>query len=105
MGRRRAGELTLQVEEGAAVGGGVGGRLRDGQQEGAVASQQDAHEAQEGFLDVGLQLLLPTVHLVEVGQQELQRGFLLARRANCEPNQRRKVMHHVCHADNLDFHC
>lgn len=73
---------TLQVEQGAAVGGGVGRRLRDGQQEGSVSSQQAAHEAQEGFLDLQLQLLLTPVDLIVVGQQELQRRLLLAWSAN-----------------------
>lgn len=77
------GERTLQVEQGAAVGCGVGRRLRDGQQEGAVAPQQAAHEAQEGLLDLQLQLLLPPVDLVVVGEQELQRRLLLAGAADC----------------------
>lgn len=83
----RAAELTLQVEEGTDVGGGVGRRLRDGQQEGPVASQQAAHEAQERLLDLQLQLLLASVDLVIVGQQEFQRRLLLTRGANCSQNK------------------
>ena len=75
--------LTLQVEQRAAVGGGVGRGLGDGQQEGAVPSQQDAHEAEEGLLDLQLQLLLAAVDLIVVRQQELQRGLLLAGGADC----------------------
>lgn len=70
--------LTLQVEEGAAVGGPVGGGLGDGQQVGAVAPKQAAHEAQEGLLDLQLQLLLTPIDQVIVRQQELQGGLLLA---------------------------
>lgn len=75
--------LTLQVEQGAAVGGGVRRRLGDGQQEGSVSSQQAAHEAKERLLDLQLQLLLTPVDLIVVGQQELQRRLLLAGSANC----------------------
>ena len=74
---------TLQVEEGAGVGGFLRGSLGDGQQIGAVALQDGRHEAQEGLLDLQLQLLLPPVDQVVVRQQELQRGLLLAWRADC----------------------
>lgn len=63
--------LTLQVEQGTAVGGGVRRSLRDGQQEGSVSSQQAAHEAQKHLLDLQLQLFLTPVDLIVVGQQEL----------------------------------
>lgn len=80
---KRATVLTLQVEQGAAVGGGVRWRLGDGQQEGPVSSQQAAHEAQERLLDLQLQLLLTPVDLIVVSQQELQRRLLLTGSANC----------------------
>lgn len=76
-------QLTLQVEQGAAVGGGVWRSLGDGQQEGSVSSQQAAHEAKERLLDLQLQLLLTPVDLIVVRQQELQRRLLLAGSANC----------------------
>lgn len=75
-------ERTLQVEEGAAVRGPVRRRLCDGQQEGPVASQQTAHEAQKRLLDLQLQLLLTAVNQIVVGQQELQRGLLLPGRVD-----------------------
>lgn len=75
--------LTLQVEQGAAVGGGVRRRLCDRQQEASVAAQEAAHEAQERLLDFQFQLLLAAIDLIVVRQQELQRRLLLARIANC----------------------
>ena len=81
---------TLQVEQGAAVSGGVRWRLGDGQQEGSVSSQQAAHEAQERLLDLQLQLLLTPVDLIVVRQQELQRRLLLAGSANCRGKKKIK---------------
>ena len=78
-----AAQLTLQVEQGAAVGGGVWRSLGDGQQEGSVSSQQAAHEAKERLLDLQLQLLLTPVDLIVVCQQELQRRLLLTGSTNC----------------------
>ena len=56
---------TLVVEEGAGIRGLLGGSLGDGQQVGAVASQDGRHEAQEGLLDLQLQSVeaLPAVEL------------------------------------------
>lgn len=84
--------LTLQVEQGAAVGGGVRRRLSDGQQEGSVSSQQAAHEAEERLLDLQLQLLLTPVDLIVVSQQELQRRLLLTGSANCSVKEKKGKM-------------
>lgn len=79
------------MEQGAAVRGPVRRRLCDGQEEGPVPSQQAAHEAQEGLLDLQLQLLLAPVDLIVVCEQELQGGLLLARTANCDTGQEADV--------------
>ena len=84
---KRSKQRTLQVEQRAAVGGGVRWRLRDGQQEGSVSSQQAAHEAKERLLNLQLQLLLTPVDLIVVGQQKLQRRLLLAGTANCRTRE------------------
>lgn len=47
--------ITLEVKEGTGVRGLLGRGLSDGQQVGAVATQDGRHEAQEGLLDLQLQ--------------------------------------------------
>lgn len=62
---------TLQIEEGAAVSGSVRGGLGDGQEVGAIAFKEAAHEAQESLLDLQLQLLLTPIDQIVISQQEL----------------------------------
>lgn len=73
---------TLQIEEGAAVRGSVRRSLGDGQKVGAIASKDAAHKAQEGLLDLQLQLLLTPVDQIVICQQELQGRLFVTRGTN-----------------------
>lgn len=58
--------FTLEVKEGAGIGGLLRGGLCDGEQVGAVTPQNGRHEAQENFLDLHLKRVeaLPATELV-----------------------------------------
>lgn len=70
---------TLEIEEGAGIGGLLGRGLRDGPQVGAVAPQDGCHESQEGLLDLQLQSVetLPPVELT-VGRCLLHLAIITA---------------------------
>ena len=70
---------TLVVKEGAGVGGLLRWGFGDGQQVGAVASQDGGHEAQKGLLDLqlqGVQALAPVE--LAVGECLLHLALLTA---------------------------
>lgn len=49
--------FTLELKKGAGIGGSLRGGLRDWSKVGSVALQNGCHEAQEGFLDLHIQLM------------------------------------------------
>lgn len=62
----KARNFTLEVKEGAGIGGLLRGCLSDGEQVGAVAPEDGRHEAKEGLLDLQLKRVetLPAMELV-----------------------------------------